>query len=149
MNYLDELIYRYENGEIDDRSVCDNIERITRKEELTKDIRENRTKEKITNKKYGYIRLSKSPEDVVIEWEQQEKIFQFLTWLRLMLGENDWHLFCQYAIYGKSKRQIAEDEGKNINSIRSKFRTINKKLAEGLPLYYQQFGNLQEYLKEG
>ena len=38
MNYLDELIWRYENGEIDDESVCDNIERITRKEELTKDI---------------------------------------------------------------------------------------------------------------
>lgn len=149
MNYLDELIYRYERGEIDDASVCDNIERITKKEELRKDISEYRKKEKMTAKKYGYVKLSKSPERVLIEWEEQEKIFHFLTWLRLILGNNDWDIFCQSAIYGKPKRQIAEERGVHINTIRSKLKTINKKIAQGLPFYYSQFGNLQEYLKEG
>jgi len=147
MNYLDELIWRYENGEIDDESVCDNIERITRKEELTKDIVEYKKKKKVTDCKYGYVKLSKSPEDIIISWEEKEKIFHFLTWLQLILGANDWDIFCQSVIYGKPKRQIAEERGVCIGSIFGKLKTINKKIGQALPLYYAQFGNLKEYLE--
>lgn len=147
MNYLDELIWRYEKGEIDDDSVCDNIERITRKEELCEDIREYRKKKKVTDCKYGYIKLSKSPEDIVVSWEEKESIFHFLQWLRLILGENDWDIFCQSVVHGKPKRVIAEERGVDINSIFGKLKTIKKKIGQALPYYYDQFGNLQEYLR--
>lgn len=147
MNYLDELIYRYENGEINDEDVCDNITRITNKAEYYLDTKENRKKEKITLYKYGYIRLGKSPEDVIIEWEEKEKIFHFLTWLRAVLGEYDWYIFCQSEIYGKPKRQIAEEEGRCIGNIFRRLAKIKKYIKKALPLYYEQFGNLQEYLE--
>ena len=38
--YLDELIARYLNGEIDGDAVCDNITRLTNKEEYILDVNE-------------------------------------------------------------------------------------------------------------
>lgn len=147
MNYLDELIYRYENGEINDEDVCDNITRITNKAEYYLDTKENKKKEKITLYKYGYIKLGKSPEDVIIGWEEKEKIFHFLTWLKSVLGEYDWYIFCQSEIYGKPKRQIAEEEGMYIGNIFRRLSKIKKYIKKALPLYYEQFGNLKEYLE--
>ena len=60
MGYLDDLIDRYEQGLISGEDVCDNITRLTKREEYINDVNENRKKEKLTNK-YQYVKLGKSP----------------------------------------------------------------------------------------
>ena len=73
MGYLDDLIDRYEQGLISGEDVCDNITRLTKREEYINDVNENRKKEKLTNK-YQYVKLGKSPEDIVIGWEEPYRL---------------------------------------------------------------------------
>ena len=145
--YLDELIARYLNGEIDGDAVCDNITRLTNKEEYILDVNENRTKEKIRSR-YDYIRFSKSAEDVVIGWEEDEKILHFLDWIHSVLDEKDWDIFSQYTLVkGMTRAKLAESMGVTRQTVDSRLKTICKKIHQAIPYYNEQFGDLQEYLR--
>ncbi len=143
--YLDELIERYEQGHIDAESVCDNITRITNKEEYISDVEQNRLKERITDK-YSYIRYSKSPEYIVIKWEESEKILHFLDWIRKTLGEKDWWIFSQFYLHNMSRKDIADKSDLTVKYIIQKIGTINNKIKKAIPYYTEQFGDIREYL---
>ena len=143
--YLDELIDRYKAGEINDADVCDNITRITKKEDYIKDVNENRTRDKLADR-YNFIRFGKSPEDILIGWEEDEHIMHFISWIRSVLNEGEWDVFSQHSLYNTSTAELAEREGLARKSINRKLRTISHKINKYIPYYNEQFGDLREYL---
>ena len=143
--YMYDLIHKYDQGHIDGISVCDNINRITRKEEYIKDVNNNRLKGKMTDK-YFYLPFSKSPEEIVIEWEESEVIVHFLDWIRSILSEEEWWIFCQRNVSGRKEIDIADDLGINPKTLWNRLNSIKTKIKRMIPYYIEQFGDIEEYL---
>lgn len=143
--YLDELIDKYEHGEISDEAICDNITRITRKEEYINDAYQNRIK-KLVADKYFYLPYSKSPEDIVIQWEESEKILHFINWIRCTLSEKEWWVFSQYNLLKRKQNDIAQELGISYKQLNNKLNFINHKIKKVMPFYTEQFGDIREYL---
>lgn len=144
--YLDELIEKYNAGEIDDESICDNITRITNKEEYINDVNENRKKTALANK-YAYLKYDKSPEDIIIGWEEDEMILHFISWIKSILPEKDWFMFKSYTLGNITHRQLGRMVGKSENATRKKMSQIRKKINRLIPSYTEQFGDIKEYLR--
>ena len=144
--YLDELIEKYNAGEIDDEAICDNITRITNKEEYINDVNENRKKTALTNK-YAYLKYGKSPEDIIIGWEEDEMILHFINWIKSILPEEDWFMFKSYTLENITHRQLGKIVGKSENATRKRMSQIRKKINRLIPSYTEQFGDIQEYLR--
>lgn len=144
--YLEDLIARYERGEISGADACDNITRITNKEEFILDVNENRKRERLTSK-YDGIRLGKSAEDVVIGWEEDERILHYLDWIRQVLTEREWYVFSQYTLHPITRLQLAEKMGVSRQNIDRYLSRVHTKIKKLTPYYDDQFGNLYEYLK--
>lgn len=144
--YLEELIARYENGEISDADVCDNITRITKKEEWILDCDENRKRDKLV-KKYDYLRFGKSPEEILIGWEEDERILHYLNWIRSVLNEKEWDIFSQYTLHPITRAALAEKMGMSRQNIDRYLSQVHTKVKRLTPYYDEQFGNLQEYLR--
>lgn len=145
--YLDELIDRYERGEIDAYSVCDNIERITKKEEYINDVNSNRLKEKMADK-YCYLRYSQSPEEIILGWERSETILHFLDWIRSILSEKDWYVFSQYTLHKVTREKLANSLGVKRQSVDFRLKKVNKMIKSAIPYYNEQFGDIRAYLLE-
>lgn len=146
MGYLDYLIDRYEQGLISGEDVCDNITRLTKREEFIKDVNENRKKEKLTNK-YQYVKFSKSPEEIVIGWEESEKILHFIDWIRSVLTEREWEIFSKYTLRTGTATKAAEEAGISRGELYRRLSVINHRIKQAIPYYTEQFGDLYEYLK--
>lgn len=146
IGYLEDLIDRYEQGLISGEDVCDNITRLTAREEYIKDVDENRKKEKLTSR-YQYIKFSKSPEEIVIGWEESEKILHFLDWIRSVLTEREWEIFSKYTLRSGTATKMAEDTGISRNGLYRRLSVIHRKIQKAIPYYTEQFGDLYEYLK--
>lgn len=145
--YLENLIDRYEMGLISGEDVCDNITRLTNREEYINDVNSNRLKEKITNK-YDHIRMGKSPEAIVIEWEEAEKILHFIDWIRSVLTEREWEIFSRHTLRTGTTTKLAMDEGISRKELYRRLSVINHRIAVAVPYYTEQFGDLREYLEE-
>lgn len=144
--YLDNLIYRYEQGLISDEDVCDNITRITNRDEYIQDVNSNRLKEKITNK-YWFVRLGKSPEEIVIGWEEDEKILHFISWIKSVLSKKEWEIFREYNLNNVTRKKLAQQMETTKSSIDYYLTRAGKKIQKAIPFYTAQFGDLQKYLK--
>lgn len=146
MHYLDELIERYKSGELDDSSICDNITRMTKRDEFIQDVNYNRTAEKL-NVKYEFLRVSKSPEDIILEWERAEKIIHFLLWLKTALTDKEWEMFSLRFFQKRSYDYIAKYYGTTKKSCYERYKTIRNKTRNIIHFYDEQFESLKEYLQ--
>ena len=93
------------------------------------------------------MKYGKSPEDIIIGWEEDEMILHFINWIKSILSEEDWFMFKSYTLENITHRQLGGIVGKSENATRKRMSQIRKKINRLIPSYTEQFGDIQEYLR--
>ena len=128
-------------------SAVEEINAIMRNWEFTNSVAEYRKVDKLSAmvEKYG-----DSPEKIIIRKEERMMLLHFVCWLKVYLKQVRplmWYVWRDTVIYGMSikrcakKYKITESSAKNCKS------ACKQNIKRAFPLYYAQFGNLEEYLK--
>lgn len=116
--------------------------------EYSRDLDEIRKAEKILNKlekKHG-----RSPEEILIEREEREKIVHFLLWVRDLIKAKDpidWDIFKSHVVNGTKVRDLAKKYGYSEDGIRQKIARAIRLVEEMEPYYAEQYGGIKEYLQ--
>ena len=93
------------------------------------------------------MKFSKSPEEIVIGWEESEKILHFIDWIRSVLTEREWEIFSKYTLRTGTATKAAEEAGISRGELYRRLSVINHRIKQAIPYYTEQFGDLYEYLK--
>lgn len=115
--------------------------------EFTNSVSEYRKVDKLSSmvEKYG-----ESPEQILIKKEERMVLLHFVCWLKGYLqtiSDKAWDIWRDNVIYGMSYKQCAKKYNIGISTVGGYKTRYNKRIKEALPLYYEQFGNLENYLK--
>lgn len=125
----------------------DEINAIQNMYEYKKTIDEYRTVDKLA---LIYNEYSKSPEDILIKKEEHLYLLHFVCWLKKYLSltkPNLWETWRDSVIFGLDNQTLAKKYKVKPQAISKRKNFINKLIKKALPLYYEQYLNLEEYLK--
>lgn len=116
--------------------------------EFTNSVSEYRKVDKLSSmvEKYG-----ESPEQILIKKEERMVLLHFVCWLKGYLqaiSDKAWNIWRDSVIYGMSYKQCAKKYNISISTVGAYKIRYNNRIKQALPLYYEQFGNLENYLKE-
>lgn len=141
-----EALYMYEQkGEKALFEISRNLEQ----NEYTDSVNEIRKAERIAariERKYG-----KSPEEILIEREERAKIIHFLAWLKPLIlnkSEEEWQIWRDVVLLGKSVKQVAKERGLSVSCVYKRNRSVMKLIKEMTKYYDEQYGSLKEYLED-
>lgn len=99
--------------------------------------------------KVGRI-YGRSPEEILIEKEEKEKVLHFLNWIKTLaisLGDDSWELWRDRVVYGESLKSLTKKyEGKE-SDISKRVKRIHGKIKKAIPYYNAEYGDILEYLK--
>lgn len=99
--------------------------------------------------KVGRI-YGRSPEEILIEKEEKEKVLHFLNWIKTLaisLGGDSWELWRDRVVYGESLKSLTKKyEGKE-SDISKRVKRIHGKIKKAIPYYNAEYGDILEYLK--
>ena len=115
--------------------------------EFTNSVAEYRKVDKLSAmvERYG-----DSPENIVIRKEERMMLLHFVCWLKVYLKQVRplmWYVWRDTVIYGMSIKQCAKKYKITESSAKNCKSACKQNIKRALPLYYAQFGNLEEYLK--
>ena len=78
-------------------------------------------------------------------------LLHFVCWLKVYLKQIRplmWYVWRDTVIYGMSIKQCAKKYKITESSAKNCKAACRNNIKRALPLYYAQFGNLEEYLKD-
>lgn len=117
--------------------------------EYTNSVNEYRKVDKLSQ--LFFEKYSKSPEEIYIKKEEQLVLIHFAMWLKQYLSSMDpvsWGIWRDTIIYGLSTKEMMKKYGITRDSkLYQRRKKILKYIEAGLPLYYEQYLNLEEYMK--
>lgn len=142
---IEDLLYLYEQ---DPAQALIDYEDNTNRHEYILDVQANRIKSKLMDKVQQIY--SKSPEELLIEKEEKEKILHFILWVKHIICEEDrdsWDIWERLVVYKENAEQIGVDYDKTRKEVYKIRNNVYGKIKKYIPYYNEQFGDLKEYLK--
>lgn len=117
--------------------------------EYTNSVNEYRKVDKLS--KLFLERFSKSPEEIYIKKEEHLMLLHFALWLKSYLSSSNkmsWEIWRDSVIFGMSTQEIMDKYNiKNNQIVYKRRKKIYQDIKTALPLYYEQYLNLEEYMK--
>lgn len=128
-------------------TAVEEINAIMKNWEYTNTVAEYRKVDKLSSlvERYG-----DSAEAIIIRKEERMMLLHFVCWFKRYLYQVRplfWYVWRDSIVFGLNREQCAAKYGiskKYVTKIRTKCKEYLKKAK---PLYYEQFGDLEEYLK--
>ena len=117
--------------------------------EYTNSVNEYRKVDKLS--KLFLERFSKSPEEIYIKKEEHLMLLHFALWLKSYLSSSNkmsWEIWRDSVIFGMSTQEIMDKYNiKNNQIVYKRRKKIYQDIKTALPLYYEQYLDLEEYMK--
>lgn len=117
--------------------------------EYTNSVNEYRKVDKLS--KLFLERFGKSPEEIYIKKEEQLMLLHFALWLKSYLSSSNkmsWEIWRDSVIFGMSTQEIMNKYNiKNNQIVYKRRKKIYQDIKTALPLYYEQYLDLEEYMK--
>ena len=91
-----------------------------------------------------------SPEDILVNREKSKYITHFFIWLEHYIkgvGELNWNIWRDFYLYGLKMSEVCKKYNISRRSANSRKARTNAFIQSILPLYYEQFIDLREYIK--
>ena len=143
-----EAISMYEDKGAD---AIEEINRTTAIYEYSLKVEELRIAEKIFKTlKYGENVSGKSPEEILIDKEEKERIFHFACWVMDYLktqNPNYWELFRDRFILGISIERMAKKYNKSKSVMYKTTKRVITEVNSVIKLYDEEYGSLKDYLE--
>lgn len=117
--------------------------------EYTNSVNEYRKVDKLS--KLFLERFGKSPEEIYIKKEEHLMLLHFALWLKSYLSSSNkmsWEIWRDSVIFGMSTQEIMDKYHiKNNQIVYKRRKKIYQDIKTALPLYYEQYLDLEEYMK--
>lgn len=147
--FINKLLEEYAEGGLSDEELLQAYQRAEAADEYYGDLHQQKIRTRLQARQDENIAYCQSAEKTVLDREREKKIIHFFSWIQSILTEEEWKMWSMYITDHKlTFKDIGEIFNKSQITANRKVNAITKKIRKLVPLYDEQFGNLQEYLED-